>query len=74
MSFLSFSEAISTSGVFYFYGFLTFLGMLFVNFFVLETKGKSLEEIEKSFIVEHEPYAAAFHEPEYDDKQIPLSG
>lgn len=45
-------EKISTAGTFYMYGLLCFLGVIFVIFFVPETKGKSLESIALLFAKE----------------------
>jgi hypothetical protein len=46
MSFLSLSEAIGTSSVFFIFAGMSSLGMLHTYFLVPETKGKSLEEIQ----------------------------
>jgi hypothetical protein len=48
MSFLSLSEAIGTSSVFFIFAGMSSLGMLHTYFLVPETKGKSLEEIQVS--------------------------
>uniref|UniRef100_A0A6B2L2U1 Major facilitator superfamily (MFS) profile domain-containing protein n=1 Tax=Arcella intermedia TaxID=1963864 RepID=A0A6B2L2U1_9EUKA len=50
ISFLSLSKAITTAGSYVFFGAIAFLGLVFVFFVVPETKGKSLEEIERDFI------------------------
>lgn len=42
-------DAMTKKGIFWFYGGVSLLGALFVIFFVPETKGRSLEEIEASF-------------------------
>ncbi|XP_054754532.2 solute carrier family 2, facilitated glucose transporter member 8-like [Lytechinus pictus] len=42
-------ESMTKQGIFWFYGGICFLGAVFVFFFVPETKGRSLEEIEVSF-------------------------
>lgn len=49
VTFLSFADAISVPGVFFFYAGFAFLAVLFVYFFVPETKGKTLEEIVEYF-------------------------
>lgn len=45
-TFLTLSDAIGMGHTFWLYAFLTFIGFLFVWFFVPETKGRKLEEIE----------------------------
>lgn len=42
-------EAVNMEGVFWIYGGVSFLGFLFVIFFVPETKGKSPVEIQAYF-------------------------
>lgn len=42
-------KAFTAAGTFWFFGSLAFLAVLFVFFFVPETKGKSLEEIQQYF-------------------------
>ncbi|XP_787337.4 solute carrier family 2, facilitated glucose transporter member 8 [Strongylocentrotus purpuratus] len=42
-------ETLTKQGIFWFYGGICLLGAIFVFFFVPETKGRSLEEIEASF-------------------------
>ncbi|XP_020524643.1 probable polyol transporter 4 isoform X2 [Amborella trichopoda] len=49
MSFLSLSRAISVAGVFFVFSAISALSVAFVYFFVPETKGKSLEQIELLF-------------------------
>ncbi|XP_027358635.1 probable polyol transporter 6 [Abrus precatorius] len=49
MSFLSVSEAITFGGMFFVLSGVTVVGTLFFYFFLPETKGKSLEEIEALF-------------------------
>jgi hypothetical protein len=45
-------EAITTHGVFWLFGVVLFLSLFFIIFCVPETRGKSLEEIERLFIGE----------------------
>lgn len=42
-------ETLNKHGVFYFYGAMALLGTIFVFFFLPETQGKSLAEIEQHF-------------------------
>lgn len=49
MSFLSMAQAISVAGTFCIFGFLSALSVAFVYFYVPETKGKTLEQIEVLF-------------------------
>ncbi|KAJ1694483.1 hypothetical protein LUZ63_011181 [Rhynchospora breviuscula] len=49
MSFLSICNAISVSGAFFIFGFLSALAVAFMYRFVPETKGKNLEQIEVLF-------------------------
>ncbi|XP_077241719.1 major facilitator superfamily protein [Tasmannia lanceolata] len=49
MSFLSLCRAISVAGTFFIFAVLSALSVFFVYFFVPETKGKSLEQIELLF-------------------------
>lgn len=46
LTFLTLVGAIGTSATFFVYGLLSFTALLFTYFFIPETKGKSLEEIE----------------------------
>lgn len=50
LTFLSFADAISRSGVFFFYSGMACLAVAFVWFYVPETKNKSLEQIEAEFL------------------------
>uniref|UniRef100_A0A2P2NG45 Mannitol transporter family protein n=1 Tax=Rhizophora mucronata TaxID=61149 RepID=A0A2P2NG45_RHIMU len=54
MSFLSISRAISVGGIFFVFSAVSALSVVFVYMLVPETKGKSLEEIERLFQDEHE--------------------
>ena len=49
MSFKSMKNSMSPQGAFWFFAFISFLSALYTLFFVPETKGKSLEEIELIF-------------------------
>jgi len=55
LTFLSFSEAITIGGVYFFYAGTALIGLIYVYFLVPETKQKSLEEIEKFFYETYEP-------------------
>ncbi len=48
LTFLDLVSAIGMAGAFTLYAAICFLGIFFIAFFIPETKGKSLEEIEKS--------------------------
>eukprot|EP00730_Choanoeca_flexa_P017114 TRINITY_DN8198_c0_g1_i3.p1 TRINITY_DN8198_c0_g1~~TRINITY_DN8198_c0_g1_i3.p1 ORF type:complete len:505 (+),score=112.64 TRINITY_DN8198_c0_g1_i3:113-1627(+) len=48
-TFQSMKEALTEQGVFWFYGGICICGMLYVLFYVPETKGRSLEELERFF-------------------------
>jgi hypothetical protein len=48
-TFLSFTKAVTTQGSYAIYGVLCILSNLFVYFFVPETKGKTLEQIQGVF-------------------------
>ncbi|EDO42861.1 predicted protein [Nematostella vectensis] len=48
-TFVNIEDAITIQGTYWFYGGLSFLGFLFVLMFVPETKGKTLEQIERLF-------------------------
>ncbi len=48
--FADLESAVHSYGAFWIYGGMIFLGILFVMFFLPETKGKSLEDIEKHFM------------------------
>ena len=49
LSFLSFAEAITPQGTFFFFAGMAAISFCFVRRVVPETKGKSLEEIEMMF-------------------------
>ncbi len=49
VSFLPAKEIMGVSGVFYFFAAMCFCGIIVVYFLLPETKGKSLEEIQKKF-------------------------
>lgn len=49
LTFLSISKAITPAGAFFLYSAIGFTSVLFVIFFVPETKGKTLEELQKFF-------------------------
>ena len=42
-------ELVTGQGVFWFYGCVSFIGLLFIAFFVPETKGKTVVEIQNHF-------------------------
>jgi SP family facilitated glucose transporter-like MFS transporter 8 len=48
-TFVNFQTALTPPGTYWLYAGVSFLAFLFVIFFVPETKGKSLEEIERLF-------------------------
>jgi sugar porter (SP) family MFS transporter len=48
LTFLDLVESLSSGGVFFLYALITILGIWFTRIFIPETKGKSLEEIERS--------------------------
>ncbi len=50
ISFCPFQEAITTHGVFWMFGAVLFVAIFFVIFFVPETQGKSLEDIERLYM------------------------
>uniref|UniRef100_A0A6B2L2Y5 Major facilitator superfamily (MFS) profile domain-containing protein n=1 Tax=Arcella intermedia TaxID=1963864 RepID=A0A6B2L2Y5_9EUKA len=54
MSFLSYTEVATVPGGFYTLSIISFLAIFFIYFFVIETKGKSLEDIEQYFITQYE--------------------
>jgi hypothetical protein len=49
MSFLSMARVISVAGMFFIFGIISTVSVLFVYFCVPETKGKTLEQIEIMF-------------------------
>jgi MFS family permease len=49
LTFLSLVKAVTVSGAFWLYGLLCGFTFFFVWRFIVETKGKTLEEIERSF-------------------------
>lgn len=49
-----FNKVLNASGTFWLYGFISVLGFLFIYKMLPETKGKSLEQIEKEFGLEAE--------------------
>lgn len=48
-TFVDLIQSIQVSGTFFLYGALCFIGFAFTFFFVPETKGKSVQEIETAF-------------------------
>ena len=52
-SFDAYQEAVQTWGAFWSFGLICFLSVIFVAIFIPETKGKSLEEIERYFYNRH---------------------
>lgn len=48
-----YQEAVHPWGTFWSFGFICFLAIIFVAMFIPETKGKSLEEIERYFYLRH---------------------
>lgn len=52
MTFLSLTRLITKQGVFYFYGSISLIGLLFYSIVLPETKGKTLEELETLFASE----------------------
>lgn len=54
MSFLSVTRAITVAGTFFVFGVISCCAVAFVHYCVPETKGKTLEEIEKVFQIEGE--------------------
>lgn len=48
-TFLDIESLLGLHGVFFFYGTLGLLGLVFIYFCVPETEGKNLEDIEKFF-------------------------
>ena len=52
-SFEAYQEAVQTWGTFWSFGLICFLSVIFVAIFIPETKGKSLEEIERYFYNRH---------------------
>ncbi|XP_057818827.1 probable polyol transporter 4 [Cryptomeria japonica] len=58
ITFLSFSDAVSVPGVFFFFAGFSFLAVGFVYWFVPETKGETLEEIVECFDIKYSGKAA----------------
>lgn len=54
-SYLYIEVWIGLSGVMYMYGTITALGVLYLYFYVPETEGKTLEQIESYFTDNHDP-------------------
>ena len=52
-AFESYQKAVYPCGTFWSFGFICFLAIVFVAVFIPETKGKSLEEIERYFYFRH---------------------
>ena len=52
-SFDAYQEAVQTWGTFWSFGLICFLSVIFVAIFIPETKGRSLEEIERYFYNRH---------------------
>ena len=52
-AFESYQKAVYPCGTFWSFGFICFLAIIFVAVFIPETKGKSLEEIERYFYLRH---------------------
>jgi MFS family permease len=50
LTFLSLIQAISLSGVFWVYGLMCATAVLFVHRYMVETRGKTLEEIEQEWV------------------------
>lgn len=50
ITFLSLIHTLGASGTFWLYGIISIIALLFVYFYIPETKGKSLEEIERLYI------------------------
>jgi SP family sugar porter-like MFS transporter len=49
-SFPTLNETVGTSWTFWIYGIICIIGFFIINKYLAETKGKSLEEIEKEMI------------------------
>mmetsp|Transcript_12517 Transcript_12517/g.22334 ORF Transcript_12517/g.22334 Transcript_12517/m.22334 type:complete len:508 (+) Transcript_12517:211-1734(+) len=53
LTFLSLSDALTNAGAFFFYGCISFISIFFYAFFIPETRGKTLEEIQQSLTLGH---------------------
>ncbi|MCO5612211.1 hypothetical protein L7F22_066474 [Adiantum nelumboides] len=67
LTFLTISKKITPAGTFFLYGVLVLMSILFIHFFVPETKGKTLEELTAMF--EESSSRNESHAEEDDHKQ-----
>ncbi|KAI5066258.1 hypothetical protein GOP47_0018882 [Adiantum capillus-veneris] len=65
LTFLTISKKITPAGTFFLYGVLVLMSILFIHFFVPETKGKTLEELSAMF--EKSPTKSQSHVAEDKD-------